>query len=189
MRKKDLNLARAQRRKVLRLLKRIGMPYDVKREVNVENYQWDGSSLAVKNLDPAMILHELGHWLVATETRDKPEYGIGTPPFLTHDAKFAEKVRDPFSFQISNQDGVAEAVVGEENCAYILGICYMEALGLDWRDTITRHRVLHDVDLLILGGWWPYDEFWCVIDHLNKSGLLDGNRPIKGLRHRKCISS
>ncbi len=158
----------AFRKKALALLGVVGISISRRRI----GPTWDGSTLAISGLEPADIIHELAHWLVATpRERKMPEYGCGMSLFTSFEsAKILNDRTDSFR---------------EEN-ASVLGIAYGAAIGFppdeieflleehNWSDSFPRH-------------FWLDEYFWRVVVRLNRTGLMRGHLPTVGLRalHKK----
>jgi hypothetical protein len=92
------------------------------------HFAWDGQTFRLGGVDAGGRLHDLAHWLIATEEeRAQPEFGLGTSPWDgTLEALDTAPWNDRDSWNM-------------EHRASLLGILFMKRLGLDWAQVAKSH--------------------------------------------------
>lgn len=156
-----------QHRKVLKVLKAIGMPFTLEKDVSASGYGWDGSLAYFKGFKVGDAMHDMAHYQCSsTRLRKLPEFGLGSG-FCTEDYDGAD----------SNHRRNEEKTQLEEEYASLLGILWERELGYNFAATLDLHS-------------WPTGRnskknFFKIMRGLSKRGLIDENaRPTTKLNVR-----
>lgn len=105
------------------ILNALGLPFT---EETPRYYLWTGKQFNLWDMNASDILHEVAHWLVATEEeRISPEFGLGLAP-------------EP-GCQIAPMTVSKEEAKSKERLASALGIQMERALGMHWESTYALH--------------------------------------------------
>lgn len=106
------------------ILNVLGLPFT--EEPARDSYLWTGTQFRIGKMTASSILHEVAHWLVATEDERKtPEFGLGLAP-------------EPGCLYIKTEMTKEQASL-KETLSSVLGIQMERALEMDWAQTHHEH--------------------------------------------------
>lgn len=108
------------------ILRDLGLSFTEDTPRGGDLYLWTGNQFHIGEMTAANIIHEIAHWLVATEEeRNTPEFNLGLAP-------------EPGCRTLSRKMPKKEAQC-KECMASVLGIQIELTLGLPWEKTHSMH--------------------------------------------------
>jgi hypothetical protein len=137
-----------------------------------DRYQYDGTAIAVKNISVSAMLHEIAHWMLASEEERKLiDYGLGCGPNTgekNHSAAMvAERAQIKTEFLVMSKENLH---MTDDSYASLLGIAFEAALGYDINQTLKVHNWIPENDL--------FDKnFFLSINWLQNKKLLSKHVP------------
>jgi len=134
------------------ILRDLGLSFTEDTPRGGDLYLWTGTQFHIGEMTAANIIHEIAHWLVATEEeRSLPEFGLGEAP-------------EPGCRTVPREMPKEDAQL-KEHLASTLGIQLELALGMPWERTYVEH------------GWDDTDElsFEDQVQTLKTMGLLNAD--------------
>ncbi len=154
-------------RKMDQLVKSFGLKWEgFKWSFDNQKYQWDGKSQTLRGDSVQNILHELGHYQVASPKRRLLKgFGLGSEP----DGGNCDSIMaGDYDFR-------------EESRASLMGILWVHHIGGEWRKNMDDHE-WDEVALTRMGRDETFDE---TIAWLTKHGILVAGVPqVKIRTHR-----
>ena len=104
----------------------LGIPFTEETPKGGDLYLWTGTQFHIGEMTAANIIHEIAHWLVATEEeRNTPEFNLGVAP-------------EPGCRLLPRKMPKEEAQL-KECMASVLGIQIERTLGMLWEKTYSMH--------------------------------------------------
>lgn len=140
-------------------------------------FQYDGNAISIKNISVSALLHEISHWLLASETERKLiDYGLGRGPDTGRKNPDAQNKADEVKIKIESLILSKDTMhLTNDSYASLLGIAFEAALGYD----ISKTTMVHN---------WASEDckksddmfdkfFFSIISSLQDKKLLTGHIP------------